>query len=170
MTFDIWNEDWGLHIASADAQTQKLNYCSRASLQHVINSEVDVGVRLMISENGLWHMEGQRTQHWITVAAAHIRFSCCFFWFFCVCVTRQILVPAPTFLSWFIFIFSQPAWFWQLVWRWGAGANGEDRGGKVIFFESENVELLSAFLVGVVQKQLAGDHCLLHLIATEAPK
>lgn len=51
---------------------------------------------------------------------------------------------------------------------WRTGRNGEDRGGKVIFFESENVESLSAFLVGVVQKQPAGELCLLHLIATES--
>lgn len=54
------------------------------------------------------------------------------------------------------------------MWRWRTGRNREDRGGKVIFFESENVESFSAFLVGVVQKQPAGELCLLHLIATES--
>lgn len=30
MTFDTWNEVWGSHTVGADAETQKLNYCSRA--------------------------------------------------------------------------------------------------------------------------------------------
>lgn len=53
MTLDILNEEWGSHIVSADTQTEKLNYCSRASLWRVINSVVDVGARLLIFENGL---------------------------------------------------------------------------------------------------------------------
>lgn len=80
MTFDTRNQEWGSHIVSADAPTQKLNYCSRASLRRVINSVVDVRAPRMIFENAVWHMEAQRTQHCITMAAAHIRFFCFFLW------------------------------------------------------------------------------------------
>lgn len=83
----MWNEVWGSHIVTADAQTQKHNYWGCVSLQRVSYSAAYVCVCvcascLTIFGNGLWHAEGQRTQHWIILIAPHITFSCFLFFFF----------------------------------------------------------------------------------------
>lgn len=94
----MWNEVWGSHIVTADAQTQKHNYWGCGSLQCVfVLCCVRVCVcvcasRLTIFGNGLWHVAGQRTQHWIILIAPHITFSCFIFFFSCH-VTRHFLPP-----------------------------------------------------------------------------
>lgn len=98
-------------------------------------------------KNGLWHMGGRRTQHWITVAAAHIRFFCCLFSFFVMSEDKFWYPLSPS--SHYIFSFSHKrAGPDCRCGGGGRGGEGGEGGGKVIFFESENVESLSAFFSG----------------------
>lgn len=108
----------------------------------VINWVLGVGAPLMISENGLWHMEGRRTQHWITVAAAHIRFFWCLFFVMSEDKFSYPLSPSSHCLFSFSHTRAGPDC------RCGGGGQGDKGEGKVIFFESKNVESLSAFFSG----------------------
>lgn len=80
----MWNEVWGSHIVTADAQTQKktitvaVHLCSAYYALQCACVCV-YALHLMVFENGLWHVEGRRTQCWIILFAAHIRFSCFLF-------------------------------------------------------------------------------------------
>lgn len=137
-----WHVEWSDHTPLVQMPKHKNSIMVAA---HVINWAVDVGARLMTFENGLWHMEGRRTQRRITGAAAHIRFSCCLFFFW----QKTNSHTRSHSLSLLIFIFSQERWFWPQMWR-GKTRGQKERGcgwGNSCG-ESENVGSLSAFLSG----------------------
>lgn len=166
----MWNEVWGSHIVTADAQTQKHNYWGCVSLQRVSYSAAYVCVCvcascLTIFGNGLWHAEGQRTQHWIILIAPHITFSCFLFFFFRH-VTRHFLPPEgcarlPVIVA--LRFLRHRSESGRMMWR----RKREGEGELLIFFESECGSII-CFLEGVVQKQPAGEPCLLYLIGTES--
>lgn len=116
-------------------------------------------------ENGLWHGEGQRTQCWIILFAAHIRFSC-FLFVMWQDTFSYLLSP----LSYCLVSFSPII---DLIWTADVEKEEKEGGEGVVgewlsFCESE-CGIIICFLEGVVvQRQPAGEPCLLYLIGTES--
>ena len=145
MTCGMKCEDHILSLQTPEHRKKKCNYCGCASLQCVICSATYVCVCVMsvrVFEKGLWHMEGQRTQHWIILP---LILNCLIF---------HILQPALAFLLLFSFIFSQHRSDADRRFR---GERRERRGnggggGLLISFESE-CGIIICFLEGVAVRR-----------------
>lgn len=131
----------------------------------------------MIKENVLWHVEGQRTQHWIILVAPHIRFCCFLLLFF-------VFVHVTTHNS-YLRPFSPPcyyglsfSWSIDVIWATDVGRKDEEkreserkrkREWVVDFLWVCECRSIICFLEGVVvQRQPAGEPCLLYLIRTDS--
>lgn len=170
----FWHVEWSVRIPYCygrrpNTKIQLLCLCISAlfhALQRVCMCAC--ALCLMGSENGLWHVEGQRTQHWIILVAAHIRFSCFLLVVWHGTFSYLLSPSSHTLVS-----FSHSI---DLIWTAdveerdkGGERGGEEEGrGLLVFFESE-CGIIICFLEGVVvQKQPAGEPCLLYLIGTES--
>ena len=160
----MWNEVWGSHIVTADVQMRKHNYSAYASLQCEC---VHVCVCVCVFVPCIWWSLKMVCDMWKAGAVNHIACSSNYILLFSFCH-----VPQNTFHTWgcshlpvnmeFHFL-TASIWFGPQMWR---REEREGERGLLIFFESECRSII-CFLEGVVvQKQQAGEPCLLYLIGT----
>lgn len=128
---------------------------------------VRTAFHLMIFENGLWHMEAQRTQRWIILAAYHISLPCFFFFLFTwqnISHPRRLSPSSYSLISEFHFLSASICFGWLM-----RGETESESGRVVHFLWACECGAIICFSEGVVvQRQPAAEACLLYLIGTES--